>query len=177
MKNKIIALSIIVSFGLGLGTNAVVKNSKHSTPAKPAKAVQKVVTTPSTVTKGSYEEVKSLDVAANPSKYLNKRIKIKAKFDKFSTLGLDYKPAFRSSEKYITFLIKRDDVTDHTIPLSEMKIFMQRDEAEKYIDLSAGDAIEFSGYVFSNALGDPWIEVEKFTVLSSKPKADKTIKK
>ena len=33
------------------------------------------------------------------------------RFDKFSTLGLDYKPAFKSSEEYISFLIKRDDTT------------------------------------------------------------------
>ena len=124
----------------------------------------------------TYINASSLDIAANPSKYLNKHVKINAKFDKFSALGLDYKPAFRSSEKYISFLIKRDDVTNHTIPLSEMKIFMLRSEAEKYIDLEAGDTIEFSGFVFSNALGDPWIDVEKFTVLTTKPKDKKPVK-
>ena len=35
---------------------------------------------------------------------INKNIKISGKFDKFSTLGLDYEPAMKSSEKYIGFL-------------------------------------------------------------------------
>ena len=70
-------------------------------------------------------QASSLDVVKNPQKYLNKTITMKATFDKFSTLGLDYKPAMRSSENYIGILIKRDDVTDHTIPLSEMKLFLK----------------------------------------------------
>ncbi len=118
----------------------------------------------------SYQAVNPLDVVAKPNFYLNKNIMIKAKFDKFSTLGLDYKPAFKSSEDYISFLIRRPDVTNHNVPLSEMKIFLKRTEAEKYIDLNSGDDIEFCGKVFSNALGDVWINVDKFTVLSSKPK-------
>ncbi|MBE7709751.1 MAG: hypothetical protein E7Z93_04800 [Cyanobacteria bacterium SIG32] len=112
----------------------------------------------------------SLDLIANPAKYLNKYVTIKGKFDKFSTLGLDYKPAMRSSEDYITFLIQRDDVKDHNIPLSEMKIFLKRTEAEKYIELNAGDEIQFSGRVFSNALGDVWMDAENFTVLTQKKK-------
>ena len=63
-------------------------------------------------------------------------------------------------------------MTDHNIPLSELKIFIKRAEAEKYIELNSGDVIEFSGKVFSNALGDPWMDAEKFTVISSKPKSD-----
>jgi len=176
-KTKLILLSAIISIGLGLGTNAAVKSIKA--PAKTPVKVE-VVVKPETLKKADapvYESVKSLDVAANPTKYLNKKIKIKAKFDKFSTLGLDYKPAFKSSEKYITFLIKRDDVLDHTIPLSEMKNFLERDTAEKYIDLSSGDEIEYSGTVFSDALGDTWINVDKFTVLTQKSKDAKEIKK
>ena len=87
------------------------------------------------VAAGSYITVAPLELVAAPSKYLNKNVKFKATFDKFSTLGLDYKPAYRDSQKYISFLIKRDDVTDHTIPLAEMKIFIKRSEAEKFIDL------------------------------------------
>ena len=125
-----------------------------------------------TQTAVSYIAVNPLDVVARPNFYLNKNIKIKAKFDKFSTLGLDYKPAMRSSEKYISFLIQRPDVTDHNIPLSELKIFLNRDEAEKHIDLNSGDVVEFSGKVFSSALGDAWIDVDKFNVISTKPKND-----
>ena len=121
----------------------------------------------------SYSLVNPLDMLAKPSFYLNKNVKIKAKFDKFSTLGLDYTPAMRSSEDYISFLIQRPDVPDHNIPLSEMKIFLKRSEAEKHIDLDAGDLIEFSGKVFSTALGDIWMDVDNFTVLTEKPKTDK----
>ena len=171
MKNKLklTLLLITVSVSLGLGTSAVVK-APSKAPIKAPLAVKAPITL-------NYDYANALAIVANPSKYLNKRVRIKAKFDKFSTLGLDYKPAFRSSEKYITFLIKRDDVTNHTIPLSEMKIFLKRDEAEKYIDLSLGDDVEFSGVVFSDALGDAWIEVEKFIVLNYKPKDEKSIKK
>ena len=117
--------------------------------------------------------VNPLNLVARPSAYLNKTVKITAKFDKFSTLGLDYAPAMRSSENYISFLIQRPDITDHNIPLSELKIFLNRTEAEKYIELNSGDIVEFSGKVFSTALGDPWMDAQTFTVISSKPKTDK----
>ena len=117
--------------------------------------------------------VNPLSIVARPSAYLNKTVTIKAKFDKFSTLGLDYRPAMRSSENYISFLIQRPDILDHNIPLSELKIFLSRTEDEKYIDLNSGDIIEFSGRVFSTALGDAWMDVASFKVISSKPKTDK----
>ena len=116
--------------------------------------------------------INSLDIVANPAKYLNKKVAIKGKFDKFSTLGLDYAPAMKSSEEFITFLIQRDDIKDHNIPLSEMKIFIKRAEAEKYIDINAGDEIEFTGTVFSNALGDAWIDAETFKIISKKAKEE-----
>lgn len=167
MRNKIklTLFLVMISISFGLTTNAVVKNTPKASAQATIQA-QKPAAKPDVI----YEQVNSLDVVKNPAKYLNKHIKIKAKFDKFSTLGLDYKPAYRSSEKYITFLIKRDDVLSHTIPLSEMKNFLSRTEAEKYIDLSTGDEIEYSGTVFSNALGDAWVDVEKFTVISQKNK-------
>lgn len=174
-KIKNIALIAIISIGIGLGTSAAVKNTKNSAKLaqKAPVAVQKVEVKNTNV---NYELVNSLDVVANPTKYLNKKIKIKAKFDKFSTLGLDYKPAYRSSEKYITFLIKRDDVINHVVPLSEMKNFLAREEAEKHIDLKPGDLIEYSGTVFSNALGDVWINVEHFNVLTQQSKESSTKK-
>ena len=121
----------------------------------------------------TYLNVNPLDMVNNPSFYLNKYVRIKAKFDKYSTLGLDYKPAMKSSEDYISFLIQRPDVLDHNVPLSELKIFIKRTEAEKHIDLDAGDEIEFSGKVFSNALGDVWMDAEQFKVLSTKAKTEK----
>ena len=134
----------------------------------------------------AYQLVDAMDVVKYPSRYLNRKIKIDAIFDKFSVVGLDYKPAFRSSEDYILFLIRKTEVEGHIIPLSEMKIFIKRDEAEKYVDLEAGDKIQFTGKVFSNALGEPWIEVDCLTVkdkiksekeLSSKLKPDVINKK
>lgn len=105
-----------------------------------------------------------VNVVNNPSAYLNKRITVAARFDKFSTLGLDYKPAFKSSEEYISFLIMRSD-TEKNIPLSEMKLFIKRSSAEKFVDLKEGDKIKFSGTVFSTALGDPWVDVDCFEKL------------
>lgn len=161
--NKIKTLTIILALILGINVYAAT-TSNHIAVNTISAAQQQTVQ--------NYITVNPLDVVARPNFYLNKNIKIKAKFDKFSTLGLDYKPAMRSSEKYISFLIQRPDVTDHNIPLSELKIFLNRDEAEKHIDLNSGDIIEFTGKVFSNALGDPWMDVDKFTVISTKPKTD-----
>ncbi|MCI5824839.1 MAG: hypothetical protein MRZ90_07880 [Candidatus Gastranaerophilales bacterium] len=120
-----------------------------------------------------YQSANSLDVVNHPNNYLNKKIKMNATFDKFSTLGLDYKPAFRNSKEYISFLIRRNDVVDHVVPLSEMKLFLKREMAEKFIDLEAGDKIEIYGRVFSSALGDPWIEVEHLKITQKMPSKKK----
>lgn len=170
-KIKLGVILVAVSVSFGFCTSFIMKNAADaSSPASSSISAIKPCD-PS-----AYQSVSPLSVVANPTKFLNKHIKIKAKFDKFSTLGLDYKPAYKSAEKYITFLIKREDVTDHTIPLSEMKNFLTRDEAEKYIDLSSGDEIEYCGTVFSDALGDAWVNVEKFTVLTQKSKDNKGAK-
>ena len=137
----------------------------QSTPTIPA-ATKQIATS-------QYQLANPLDMVAYPAKYLNKFVTVRGRFDKFSTLGLDYAPAKRSSETYITFLIQRDDIKDHNIPLSEMKIFLKRTEAEKYIDLNAGDEIEFSGKVFSNALGDVWMDADKFVVINKKEQPKK----
>ena len=115
--------------------------------------------------------VSSLDIVKCPANYLNKTVKMKAKFDKFSTLGLDYSVAYRSKDDYISFLIKRDD-TKYDIPLSEMKLFITRKEAEKHIDLKLNDEIEIVGKVFSDALGDAWIDVTSLTLIKKAPKED-----
>ncbi|DAB09962.1 TPA: hypothetical protein CPT92_00680 [Candidatus Gastranaerophilales bacterium HUM_13] len=113
-----------------------------------------------------------LSIVDSPKTYLNKTVIMKAKFDKFSTLGLDYKPAFKSSDDYISFLIKRDDTT-HDIPLSEMKLFLKRDLAEKFIDLKTDDEIEIKGKVFSDALGDAWIDVSELKIIKKAPETKK----
>mgnify|MGYP003294833836 CR=1 FL=1 len=112
-----------------------------------------------------------ITVTTNPKAYLNKTITMKTKFDKFSTLGLDYKPAFRSSEDYISFLVKREDTT-YDIPLSEMKIFIKRKEAEKFIDLKTDDIVSITGTVFSDALGDAWVDVKELKIVQKAPDKD-----
>lgn len=173
-KFNIFAITVILAFCI-----CGISSSKLMAATAPAANTQKqpAVTTTSQPVKQepivyTYTSVKPLDLVKNPNAYLNKRVKIQAKFDKFSSLGLDYKPALRSSEKYITFLIRRDDA-QNDIPLSELKNFMKREMAEKYIDLETDDVIEYSGLVFSNALGDAWLEVEEFKIISSKAKTSK----
>lgn len=157
MRKNIVTLFIALTLTLTTFT-VCAKTKTASAPVQPTVSVQ---------------QVKALDVVKCPKNYLNKKIKVKAKFDKFSTLGLDYKPAFKSSEDYITFLIKRDDVVNYVVPLSEMKNFLPRKIAEKYIDLKPGDEIEFVGTVFSDALSDTWVDVESFTVLNKVTKEEK----
>lgn len=131
---------------------------------------EKVIATVQTQTKPTYISVKPLDVVANPQQYINKNITFEAEYVSYSSLGLDYKPAMKESTKYIGILIKRDDVTDHVIPLSEMKIFLERKLAEKHTDLEEGDKIKISGIVFSTALGDPWVDAKEISVVSKKSK-------
>lgn len=117
-----------------------------------------------------YLAVSPIDVVDNPVKYLNKNITFNAELVAFTSLGLDYKPAYRDPAKYIGVLIRRPDVINHTIPLSEMKIFISREVAEKLDDIDAGDKVKISGRVFSTALGDPWVDANVFTVIQKKDK-------
>lgn len=169
MKNKIFMIimsaMLILGGSIALADKTNVAPAQKATPAKEQPAPKKADINPA-----NYKEVSALSVVANPNSYLGKQIKMKAAFDKFSTLGLDYKPAYRDAQKYISFLIKRDDVKDHTVPLSEMKIFILRTDAEKFIDLDSGDIVEIYGKVFSNALGDPWVDVDKLVILEKKTK-------
>ena len=113
-------------------------------------------------------KITPLSIVNSPSSYLNKTVTLNARFDKFSTLGLDYKPAFKSSEEYISFVVKRDDTT-FDIPLSELKLFLKRTEAEKFIELKSNDEIQITGTVFSDALGDAWIEVNSLIITKKAP--------
>ena len=184
--NILIISAVLMLFIGGIGsTQLLAANTPAKQPTKnktvtPVTPIKKNGATTST-TKSSvvtptqtytYAPVKPLDLVAHPNAFVNKRVKIRAKFDKFSSLGLDYKPAMRSSQKYITFLICRDNTTN-VIPLSELKNFLKREVAEKNINLETGDIIEYSGLVFSNALGDVWLEVEDFKVIQSKAKDKK----
>lgn len=167
-KNLSIAFILILGFGINALSLAQQAPVRIKSPIIPA-ATKAIATAPAK----AYEAVNPVIMVSNPKPYMNKNVKFKAKFDKYSTLGLDYKPAFRSSEKFITVLIQRNDVLTHNVPLSELKIFLDRKEAEKHIDLNSGDEIEIAGHVFSNALGDVWMDTEKFTVISTQAKTEK----
>lgn len=121
----------------------------------------------------AYLTVNPVDVVNYPTKYLNKNISFTGELVAFTSLGLDYKPAYRDPAKYIGVLIKRPDVVGHTIPLSEMKIFITREVAEKNMDADAGDKIKVSGKVFSTALGDPWVDATSFSIIEKKEKSNK----
>lgn len=160
---KIKLLATILALAISLGTTGINKAVEATSVAPAANYATSV----------QYISVNPLNVVATPSRYLNKSVKIQGKFDKFTTLGLDYPPAMRKSDKYISFLIQRPDVLNHNIPLSEFKIFLKKEIAEKHIDLDSGDDIVFTGKIFSTALGDPWMDVDNFTVLSQKKKTEK----
>lgn len=122
--------------------------------------------------------VDPLDLVESPDKYLDKFVSIKGVFDKYTTLGLDYKPAMKSSKDYISFLINRPNTKSkqNVIPLSELKLIISRVTAEKYTNLETGDKITIFGQVFSKALNDPWVDVNNITSttkdLTEIPKAD-----
>ncbi len=157
-----IAITAVTAFVIGYSP-IVAQNAQELKTTTVQQATSKAVvkTTP-------------LEIVANPSCFLGKHVKFDASFDKFSALGLDYKPALKSSQDYIGILIKRDDVTDHTVPLAEMKLFLKRSEAEKFVDIDSGDKVKIEGIVFSNALGDPWINIDSFV---TEQKNDKKAKK
>ena len=150
----------------------------------------------------SYEETTSLDLVQRPAEYLNKLVKFEAEFNTFSTLGLDYSRAKRDSKDYYGLMVRRPDVTHHVIPLSELKIFAKRPDEEKetkksdktpppsvprkqepadksdtvldsWMDLERGDRILIYGKVFSIALDDPWMDVQRIDLLKKAPSKKK----
>lgn len=158
-KLKINILTVIVCLGLFVcGVNASDAN-KVVTPnsIKPQTQVQ---------TNVRYISLTSpLLLVSSPAQYLNKNVEFTAKFNKFSTLGLDYPPAMRASQVYTGVLIERDDVKTHVIPLSELKMFIKIEKLKQFTELSSGDKIKIKGKVFSAALGDPWLDIEELSVL------------
>lgn len=171
MKKSIKSLFLISTFAVVLfnfyNVNAapseVITLKSQPQVVKTAKPVSAPTVAPVNV-------VSPVEVVKNPDRYLNKDITFNAEFVAYTALGLDYKPAFKDSTKNIGVLIRRNDVYDHVIPLSEMKIFICREMAEKNMDIEAGDKVKITGKVFSTALGDPWVDVKSFTVTSKKAK-------
>lgn len=123
--------------------------------------------------------VKPDELIDKPHDYLGKNVKFNAAFFAFSNLGLDYKPAFRSSKTHISFLISK---AKKQIPLSELKLAMmipkdKDPDTTLLANLKEGDSVEITGKVFSSALDDPWVEVLKIKKLGGDDKkADATAK-
>ena len=47
---------------------------------------------------------------------------------------------------------------------------VKKSMAEKHIDLDSGDKVEIIAKVFSTALNDPWLDIEKLTVIQKAKK-------
>ncbi len=165
MFKKLSFIFIIAMAFVGISRIDAASINLQSTPTQS-------IVTPEVAEVTKYKKVDALQLVASPAKYMDKCIKITAKFDKFAAIGLDYPPANRPLKDYISFLIKREDVQNYNIPLSELKLILKRDYAEKeLVNLETGDEIEIYGKVFCLALGDPWVDVEKVVILT--PKKDK----
>ena len=122
-------------------------------------------------------------LVSKPQDYLNKNVKFTAPFFVFSNLALDYKPAFRSSRTYLSFLVLRPGT--HT-PYSEIKLTMlapkEKDPQTKLLQmLKEGDQIEICGKVFATPLDEPWLDVLRLKKLNTPKKGgiaeDKTAEK
>ena len=87
--------------------NAIDVQAAVQTPSKPT--VKKQV--PSV----AYLSVSPLDVVNYPAKYLNKNITFDAELVAFTSLGLDYKPAYRDPLKYMKSRVHmcRSDTRQH----------------------------------------------------------------
>ncbi|GBF23247.1 hypothetical protein tpqmel_0651 [Candidatus Gastranaerophilus sp. (ex Termes propinquus)] len=157
-RNYAIIALLAVQLTLGLYALAQTTNTAQTKPQAQA-AVQAAA------------KIEPLELVGNPAKYINKKVALTGTFDKFTTLGLDYSRAMRPSQEYIGFLIQRPDVLDHNVPLSELKLILKRDYAEKFIELDTGDKILLEGTVFSTALGDAWVDVDKVVVQEKVKKA------
>jgi hypothetical protein len=119
------------------------------------------------------QKVEPLDLLKDSSMYLNKKVTFVGTFNRFADIALDYKKAFRDSRDYVTFFILRPDVKEHTIPLAEMKLFFPRKQSDEVMDLESGDKIQIVGTQFSNALEEPWIDVDHIKILEKIPRTDK----
>jgi len=120
---------------------------------------------PAPVATGPVQSVISTDLLKDPGKFLNKRVSFDGTFNSFSSLGLDYKPAFRNAKDHVSFLVLRPDVMNYNIPMSELKLIVPRKKVESIIHLDQGDKVLVKGQVFSTALGEPWLDVSDVTIL------------
>jgi hypothetical protein len=117
--------------------------------------------------------VETLDLLKDPAKHLNQKVTFVGTFNRFADTGLDYKKAFRDSRDYVSFFILRPDISQHTIPLSELKLFFPRKKSSEVMDLETGDQIQMVGTQFSAALNEPWVDVEHIKILKKTDKHER----
>jgi len=160
-----------LSFAQGKGPNHHQDKSTEKTEKTDAKEGEKKPV-PIVLKHQVYEEITSTELVQNPGKYLDKGVRFPATFNSFSSLGLDYNKALRESKDYISMLILRPDVKHHKIPLSELKLIYPREQSEAVLTLESGDKIQITGSVFSTALNDPWVDVEKVDVIEKVEKKE-----
>ena len=118
-------------------------------------------------------KVDPLLLLQKPDQYVNHKVTFTGTFNRFADIGLDYKKAFRDSRDYVTFFILRPDVAEHTIPLSEMKLFFPRKQSDEVMELEAGDKIQIVGTLFSAALDEPWLDVAHVKILEKTAKPER----
>jgi hypothetical protein len=159
-------LMVVVFACTLLAVSAVAKPGIKTPDAKPAIKTEAVDNTPA-------HAVTSIELVKQPEAYLNKKVSFKATFNSFASLGLDYKKAFRDSKDYVSVLVLRPDVNPkYRIPLSELKLFFPRKKSDVVMHLDAGDTIKVTGTVFSNALGEPWMDIDQLVITDKAPKAE-----
>ena len=195
-----VLLAISATVGVSVAKSGATPNHRGAlaaaaTKAKPAPATKKDAAKPDASTSGDKAADKTKDketlkkefdaslatatqvdpmaIMRDPSQFMNKKVTFNATFNRFADIALDYKKAFRDSREYVTFFILRPDVTDHTIPMSEMKLFFPRKKSSEVMDLDSGDKIQVIGTEFNTALDEPWIDVEHIRVLEKTEKKEK----
>ncbi|MCE2930442.1 MAG: hypothetical protein LW809_03515 [Vampirovibrionales bacterium] len=117
--------------------------------------------------------ISSTQLVKEPATYLKKSVEFTGTLAGFSGLGLDYPTVKRDVKDYVTLLVYRADVPSaYEIPLSELKIFVNRKLLKDFKRIGQGDTVKVTGTVISTALGDAWLEATKITVLNSVQKED-----
>jgi hypothetical protein len=117
--------------------------------------------------------ISSTQLIKEPAIYLKKSVEFTGTLAGFSALGLDYPAVKRDVKDYVTLLVYRADVPSaYEIPLSELKIFVNRKLLKDFKRIGQGDTVKVTGTVISTALGDAWLEASKISVLNSVQKED-----
>ena len=110
------------------------------------------------------QTITTADLIAKPSTWLEEEICFEGIFHSFSALALDYPPALRSHQKYISLTLLRPNTR---IPLSELKLVIKIKQAQKHSLLSKaveGDLVKIKGIVFADALGEPWVDIQQIKI-------------